>query len=91
VLVQGRGVLCGYSAAESLDTGCGPPDAETEVLLPESDCRRHTGLRARSGRLFADEVCVVDGAEVARKSAAIGTAAPREGLWRPGHHDHTPA
>jgi hypothetical protein len=60
LLVQGRGVLCGYSAAELLRAGCGPPDADAEVLLPERDGRRHPGLRVHRGRLFADEVCVVD-------------------------------
>jgi hypothetical protein len=64
LLVQGRGVLCGYSAAELLHAGCGPPDADAEVLVPGSDCRRHAGLRVHRGRLFADEVRVVDGAQV---------------------------
>ena len=64
VLVQGRGVLCGYSAAELLHAGGGPPDGGAEGLVPEGDWRRHTGLRVHRGRLFADEVCEVDGAEV---------------------------
>jgi very-short-patch-repair endonuclease len=33
VLVTGRGVLAGYSAAEVLGASCGPPDAAAEVLL----------------------------------------------------------
>ena len=57
-------MLCGYSAAELLHAGCGPPSAEAEVLVPERDCRRHTGLRVHRGRLFADEVCDVDGIEL---------------------------
>ena len=61
LLVQGRGVLCGYSAAELLHAGCGPPSADAEVLIPEGDGRRHPGLRVHRGRLFADEVCEVDG------------------------------
>jgi len=61
LLVQGRGVLCGYSAAELLHAGCGPPSADAEVLIPERDGRRHPGLRVHRGRLFADEVCEVDG------------------------------
>ena len=61
LLVKGRGVLCGYSAAELLHAGCGPPSADAEVLIPERDGRRHPGLRVHRGRLFADEVCEVDG------------------------------
>ena len=61
LLVRGRGVLCGYSAAELLDAGCGPPGADAEVLLPGGDGRRHPGLRVHRGRLFADEARVVDG------------------------------
>jgi hypothetical protein len=33
VLVDGRGVLAGYSAAELLGASCGPADAPAEVLL----------------------------------------------------------
>jgi very-short-patch-repair endonuclease len=33
VLVEGRGVLAGYSAAELLGASCGPVDAPAEVLL----------------------------------------------------------
>lgn len=33
VLVEGRGVLAGYSAAELLGASCGPADAPAEVLL----------------------------------------------------------
>ncbi|WP_345604952.1 hypothetical protein [Pseudonocardia adelaidensis] len=36
VLVEGRGVLAGYSAAELLDASCGPADAPAEVLLVRS-------------------------------------------------------
>jgi hypothetical protein len=61
LLVQGRGVLCGYSAAELLSAGCGPPNADAEVRIPAGDGRRHAGLRVHRGRLFADEACEVDG------------------------------
>jgi hypothetical protein len=61
LLVQGRGVLSGYSAAQLLGAGCGPPDADAEVLVPEGDLRRHPGLRVHRGRLFADETCEIDG------------------------------
>src|SRR5688500_14399514 len=33
VLVEGRGVLAGYSAAELLGASCSPADAPAEVLL----------------------------------------------------------
>lgn len=47
VLVEGRGVLAGYSAAELLGASCGPADAPAEVLLlrPGGQSYRCPGLR----------------------------------------------
>ena len=58
-LVQGRGVLCGYSAAELLHAGCGAtPSAEARWGWPG---RLTTTAAFVVGRAdFADEVCVVD-------------------------------
>ena len=78
--VQGRGVLCGYSAAELLHAGCGPPSADAEVLIPERDGRRHPGLRVHRGRLFADEVCEVDGIALTTPLFTAWTLARRSSL-----------
>jgi hypothetical protein len=80
LLVQGRGVLCGYSAAELLHAGCGPPSADAEVLIPERDGRRHPGLRVHRGRLFADEVCEVDGVALTTPLFTAWTLARRSSL-----------
>ena len=80
LLVQGRGVLCGYSAAELLHAGCGPPSADAEVLIPERDGRRHPGLRVHRGRLFADEVCEVDGIALTTPLFTAWTLARRSSL-----------
>jgi hypothetical protein len=44
LLVEGRGVLAGYSAAELLGASCGPVDAPAEVLLLRAGCQ---GYRPR--------------------------------------------
>jgi hypothetical protein len=77
LLVQGRGVVCGYSAAELLQAGCGPPGADAEVLIPEGDGRRHPGLRVHRGRLFADEVCEIDGVALTTPLVTAWTLACR--------------
>ena len=56
-LVEGRGVLAGYSAAALLDAHCAPhPDALAEVTVPGGGQRPHTGLRVRRDRLHPDEI-----------------------------------
>jgi hypothetical protein len=49
VLVEGRGVVAGYSAAELLGASCGPADAPAEVLLlrTRGQSYRCPGLRVR--------------------------------------------
>ena len=73
-------MLCGYSAAELLHAGCGPPSADAEVLIPERDGRRHPGLRVHRGRLFADEVCEVDGIALTTPLFTAWTLARRSSL-----------
>jgi hypothetical protein len=56
-LVEGRGVLSGYSAATLLDAGCAPrADTPAEVIVPGRDLRAHPGLVVRRDRLLACEV-----------------------------------
>jgi very-short-patch-repair endonuclease len=59
LLVVGRGVLAGYSAAEVLDASCGPDDAPAEVALPAGCLLRQKGLRVHRGLLEPDEVTTV--------------------------------
>jgi hypothetical protein len=56
LLVAGRGVLAGYSAAELLDASCGPPDEPATVLMiPGRQRRRCPGLVVRRGRVDPGE------------------------------------
>jgi very-short-patch-repair endonuclease len=57
VLVAGRGVVAGYSAAELLGASSGPPGAPAEVLLtaPRSQSYRCRGLRVHRDRIDPDE------------------------------------
>jgi very-short-patch-repair endonuclease len=48
LLVEGRGALGGYSAAELLGASCGPEDAPAEVICP-------TRMRSRPGLLVREE------------------------------------
>jgi hypothetical protein len=53
VLVEGRGVVAGYAAAELLGASSGPPDAPVDVLLPHT--YRCAGLRAHRSAIRSDE------------------------------------
>lgn len=64
VLVEGRGALAGYSAAEVLGASCGPPDAPAEVVLPGGCLLRQPGLRVHRGAVLPDEVTTVGGLAV---------------------------
>jgi very-short-patch-repair endonuclease len=66
VLVHGRGVLAGYSAAELLGASCGPADAPAEVLLlrPGGQSYRSTGLRVHRDLVDPAETTDVDGCAV---------------------------
>ncbi|MHA6784972.1 DUF559 domain-containing protein [Pseudonocardia saturnea] len=59
-LVEGRGVLSGWSAAEVLGASCGPWDAPAEVTVPGRDQRAHPGLSVRRDRLHPGEITRVD-------------------------------
>lgn len=55
-LVEGRGVLSGYSAAEILGASCGPKDAPAEVTVPGGGQREHPGLLVHRDRIAPDEI-----------------------------------
>jgi very-short-patch-repair endonuclease len=55
VLVDGRGVLGGYSAAELLEASCGPADAPAEIVVRHR-VRGRPGLRVREDVLRPDEI-----------------------------------
>ncbi len=56
-LVEGRGVLSGYSAAMLLGAGCAPRhDTPAEITIPGRDLRLHPGLVVHRDRLLACEV-----------------------------------
>jgi hypothetical protein len=61
LLVAGRGVLAGYSAAEILGASCGPDGAPAEVALPAGCLLRQPDLRVHRGLLQPDEVTTVAG------------------------------
>ena len=55
-LVEGRGVVSGYSAAALLGADCAPdPDVAAEVTVPGGGQRAHPGLRVRRDRLAPGE------------------------------------
>jgi hypothetical protein len=55
-LVEGRGVLAGYSAAVLLDADCAPhPDVPAEVTVAGGGQRVHPGLTVRRERMSAGE------------------------------------
>lgn len=64
LLVEGRGVLCGHSAAEILGASCAPRGAPAEVLVPGGSQRSRPGLRVHRGALLDDEATVVGGIAV---------------------------
>jgi very-short-patch-repair endonuclease len=61
LLVDGRGVIGGYAAAELLDASCGPEDAPVDLVLPGRAYREHPGLVVHRGQLLPDEATAVDG------------------------------
>lgn len=71
VLVEGRGVVGGWAAAELLGASCGPADASVEVIVPGGTQRRHEGLLVRRGIVLPDEITLAEGARVttARRTA----------------------
>jgi very-short-patch-repair endonuclease len=63
LLVEGRGALGGYSAAELLKASCGPLGSPAEVVAPHR-LRPHPGLLVRQDELPPDEVQEVAGVVV---------------------------
>lgn len=61
LLVEGRGVLGGYSAAELFGASCGPANAPVEVVVPGGRQNTQPGLLVRRGRLLPGEVIGVAG------------------------------
>lgn len=55
-LVEGRGALSGYSAAEILGASCGPKNAPAEVTVPGGGQRSHPGLLVHRDHLTYTEV-----------------------------------
>ena len=63
LLVEGRGALGGYSAAELLGASCGPEDAPAGVISP-TRMRSRPGLVVREERPASDELWAVAGGTV---------------------------
>ena len=51
LLVEGRGVVGGYAAAELLGASCGPDDAPVDIVLPGGAYRQRPGLVVHRGLL----------------------------------------
>lgn len=64
LLVDGRGVLCGYSAAELLGASCGRAGCAAEVHVPGGRQRAQRRLRVHRGRLHVVDVTTVHGMAV---------------------------
>jgi very-short-patch-repair endonuclease len=61
-MVEGRGVLSGYSAALLLGADCAPdPDVPAEVTVPGGGQRAHPGLRVHRDRLASGEITTAGG------------------------------
>jgi very-short-patch-repair endonuclease len=71
LLVEGRGVLGGFSAAELFEASCGPLDAPAEIVVPGGSVTPRPGLLVRHDELPPDEVSEVDGCRV---TSALRTA-----------------
>ena len=80
VLIAGRGVVAGYSAAELLGASSGPPGAPAEVLLTAPRCQSYgcTGLRVHRDCVGPNEITRVDG-------IAVTTPNARRSTWPAGH------
>ena len=61
LLVEGRGAVGGYAAAELLDASCGPGDAPVDLVLPGGAYRDRPGLVVHRGLLAPGETTVVGG------------------------------
>ena len=64
LLVEGRGFVGGYAAAELLGASCGPADAPVDLRVPGRAYRARPGLVIHRGLLAPDETTTVDGVGV---------------------------
>lgn len=64
LLVDGRGVVSGYSAAELLGASCGPADAPAEVTLRHGRQRAHPRLLVHRDLIAPGELARVDALDV---------------------------
>jgi very-short-patch-repair endonuclease len=64
LLVEGRGVVGGYAAAELLGASCGPDDAPVDLVVPGGAYRERPGLVVHRGLLAPDEITTVEGIAV---------------------------
>ena len=64
LLVEGRGVVGGYAAAELLEASCGPANAPVDLVVPGRAYRSHPGLTVHRGLLTPDEITTADGVVV---------------------------
>jgi very-short-patch-repair endonuclease len=66
VLIAGRGVVAGYSAAELLGASSGSADAPSDVLLTTPRCQSYgcQGVRVHRDRVEPDEITCVGGVAV---------------------------
>ncbi|OLS96292.1 hypothetical protein BJF90_10995 [Pseudonocardia sp. CNS-004] len=64
LLLDGRGVLGGFSAAELLGASCGPLDAPAEVVVASGGMTSRPGLLVRRDELAPVEVTAVAGCAV---------------------------
>lgn len=81
LLVAGRGVPAGYSAAELLGARIAPRDSDAEVVAGR-DVRECRGLRVHRERLAEDEVETVAGLVVPPPSAPPTTWPTGPPSWR---------
>ena len=59
LLVEGRGAVGGYAAAELLGASCGPEDAPVDLVVPGGAYRDRSGLTIHRGLLAPDEITTV--------------------------------
>lgn len=79
LLVEGRGAIGGYAAAELLGASCGPDDAPVDLVLPGGAYRERPGLVVHRGLLAPDETTTVEGIVVttpARTAYDLACAGP---------------
>ncbi|MEU7813777.1 DUF559 domain-containing protein [Pseudonocardia sp. NPDC049154] len=81
LLVEGRGAVGGWAAAELLGASCGPANALVDLVVPGGTQRGQPGLRVRRGRLLPEETTSVDGVPVTSARRTAFDLACRGPLW----------